>query len=418
MFFFGESSVHKSFVNRSSLFYEDVLGVTPDADTVNTIEEEANDVKNLVEAARNGKWDNVWSILGEPTNVKKAYLTNAIPENRRWGVLHQAVYWKKPEVLKKLLQFKAIDTKTKVKKCMSECGPTDAMTALEIADKYGYESMRSILWNHCMSSVYETTIPTFQPYDKYNDNTGLCLLSVTLSSYKQAFHPAPVDPNKSVMNVLCDIFKDLCTNKDRWQKVRDVVADAVYPVSTKESRSISECQCREEFFSQVVSAYTEEHNSIYSFLNMAFRRQKQTDYRPSGDDLAVGPYCVMFQILLLFWKNIEAENRQTYRKMKLSMEDSEQYQLGTKFVWHSIVSSDLKRNHTHVFPTQGTSGPVTVLFTMDNSAACLWQPKNIEELAVYKETERTYPAGAKFIVTKRATDEDGVVCVGLKLLPK
>jgi len=104
--------------------------------------------------------------------------------------------------------------------------------------------------------------------------------------------------------------------------------------------------------------------------------------------------------------------------MKLSTDDSEQYQIGTKFIWQSIVSSDLERNHTHIFPTQGTSGPVTVLFTIDNSAECLWQPKNIEELAYYPETERTYPAGAKFIVTERKTDEDGVVCVDLKLLPK
>ena len=69
--------------------------VIPDAENINTIEEEANDVNHLVEAARNGNWETVWSILGEPTNVKKAYLINAIPENRRWGVLHQAVYWKK-----------------------------------------------------------------------------------------------------------------------------------------------------------------------------------------------------------------------------------------------------------------------------------------------------------------------------------
>jgi len=387
------------------------------AEKFNTIEEEANEVNHLVEAAKNGQWETVWSILGEPTNVKKAYLINAIPENRRWGVLHQAVYWKKKEVLTKLLEFKACDTKTRAKKCMSECGPTDKMDALELAEKYGYASIGSIIFRHSISSPYEKTIPTFQPYDNYNDNTGLCLLSVTLSSYKQAFHPAPINPNKSVIDILSDIFKDLCKNENRWIKVRDVVADSVYPISEEQSQAISNCSNRVEFFTQVVRAYTDEDNSIYAYLNMAFRRQKQTGYRPSGDDLAMGPYCVMYQMLLLFW-NLKAESRHTYRKMKLSTDDSDQYKIGTKFIWQSIVSSALRKKHTHNFPSQGTSGPITVLFTIDNSVECLWQPKNIEELAVYEETERTYPAGSKFAVTERKTDQKGVVCVNLKLLPK
>jgi len=341
------------------MIFDDVSGlsriVIPEAKDDNTIEEEANDVNHLVEAARNGKWDTVWSILGEPTNVKKAYLINAIPENRRWGVLHQAVYWKKPEVLKKLLQFKACDTKTKVKKCMSECGPTDAMTALKIADKYGYESMRSILWNHCISNNNELTIPTFLPYDHRNENTDPCLLSVTLSSYKQAFHPAPIDPNKSVMSVLLDIFKDLCTNKNRWKKVRDVVADSVYPVSIKDSGGFSHCQSRGDFFGQVVGAYTAD--SIYSYLNQAFRRQKPTDYRPSGDDLAIGPYCVMYQMLLLF-SNLKSETRHTYRKMELSIEDLEQYQIETIFIWQSIVSSAFERQIVDFFPLREKRVPL------------------------------------------------------------
>jgi len=88
----GKVIVYRLFVYSSTLFDdapEDVPSlsrvVIPDAENINTIEEEAHDVNHLVEAARNGKWETVWSILGEPTNVKKAYLINAIPENRRWG---------------------------------------------------------------------------------------------------------------------------------------------------------------------------------------------------------------------------------------------------------------------------------------------------------------------------------------------
>ena len=75
----GKVIVYRLFVYSSHLFDdppEDVPSlstvVIPDAENINTIEEEANDVNQLEEAARNGKWGNVWSILGEPTNVKKA----------------------------------------------------------------------------------------------------------------------------------------------------------------------------------------------------------------------------------------------------------------------------------------------------------------------------------------------------------
>jgi len=178
------------------------------------------------------------------------------------------------------------------------------MNAFEIALKYGYESMKSILQNHCISSVYEKTIPTFQPYDNYNDNSGLCLLSVTLSSYKQAFHPAPIDPNKSVMSVLLDIFKDLCTNKDRWKKVRDVVSDSVFPVSGEQSQAISNCSNRRDFFKQVVRAYTDEDISIYSYLNIstteADRLQAKWRWSCNGTILCHVPNASSF---------LESENR-------------------------------------------------------------------------------------------------------------
>jgi len=390
----------------------------------NTIEEEAKDVNRLVEAAKIGQWNTVWTILGTPDSVKKAYLINAIPEKRRWGVLHQAVYWNDPSILRLVLRFKACDSDMKAKKCMSECGATGRMTALEVANAYNYLVMSSILSNHMSNTVREQDIPTFQPYANYCDNKGLCLLSVTLSSYKQAFHPAPVNPNKSVLSILSDIFNDLCRNNDRWKKVQAVVADSVYAVSPDKADDILQCIDRESFFGQVVRSYTNENNSIYSYLNMAFRRQKQTDYRPSGDDLAMGPYCVMYQILLLFWKNLEAESSPTYRKMQLTRRDSDQYQNGTRFVWQSIVSSALQRTHTHAFPTHptlalaGYDRDVVVIFTIDNSTQCEWQPRNIENLAEFEETERTYPAGAKFLVTGRTAQQNGEVHVSLKLLPK
>ncbi|WAQ96011.1 hypothetical protein MAR_028701 [Mya arenaria] len=375
----------------------------------NNVEKCANDVDKLVYAAKVGQWDVAWPILGTPDAPKKSYLLNAIPQNRRWGVLHQAVYWKDPSILRTLLKFKSCDSDMKAKKCESECGATGRMNALEIANKYKYTAMSVILKNHMINSVREQHIPTFQPYDGYCDNKGLCLLS--------AFHPAAVDPNKSVLSILSDVFNDICRGAGRWKAVQEVVADSVYAVSVEKADDIRSCIDMDSYFGQVIRSYTNENNSIYSYLNMAFRRQRENHYCPTGDDLAMGPYCVMYQMLLLFWKNLAAERRITYRKMMLRRGDVDKYTPGTRFVWQSIVSSAVRDEHTHAFPTQGPVGDIAIIFTIDNSTPCVWQPRNIEAHAEFEETERTYPAGAKFLVTNRQ-ERNEEVHVSLKLLGK
>ena len=54
--------------------------------------------KVLVLAAKNGFWDTVWTILKH-----KPYLINYIPEERSWGLLHQACYWENEEAVVRLL---------------------------------------------------------------------------------------------------------------------------------------------------------------------------------------------------------------------------------------------------------------------------------------------------------------------------
>jgi hypothetical protein len=67
--------------------------------TTNGIELESTKVNDLVLAAKQGKWENVFSIL-----ATYPHLINAIPEDRRWGVLHQAVWWNKQDNIKNLLK--------------------------------------------------------------------------------------------------------------------------------------------------------------------------------------------------------------------------------------------------------------------------------------------------------------------------
>jgi len=292
------------------------------------------------------------------------------------------------------------------------------MKACEIANAYKYKDMASILSKHA-NIINDQSIPTFLSYTNYCDETSMPLLTLTLASYKQAFHKEPIDPNKSIVSVLSDIYRKLCRDKGQWKKMQEVVADSVFAVNEKQSNNISFCEDRETFFRQVVQIYTFEANSIYTHLNMAFRRQRATDYRPTGEDLAMGPYCVMYQILLLFWDELKAESKTTYRRMKLKKEDLDQYQVDTDFVWQSIVSSALIPEGAKPFPTKGSSGNIDVLYIIDNSARSKWRPRNIEEESEFsKEKERTYPAGARFRVTERTTGKHGEVYVKLQLLSK
>lgn len=364
-------------------------------------------------SAKLGEWENVWEILGTPSRPKHANLLNVIPQSRRWCVLHQAVFWNNAEVLQRLLQYKTCDSEVRAKKCLSECGRTDRMTALEIAESYNRTEMATILNELSSETDFDKELPTFWPLEEYDKDLSQSLILVTLSSYKEAFYPNSVDPNRSVFDLLYDIYLDLNGNRNRWKEVRDIVADAVYTVNEAKAMSIGDSESKEEFYFKVVNSYTDEHNSIYSFMNKAFRKREK-----DGTDLALGPYCVMYQILLLFWKELPRENLRTYRKMMMQQKDTDQYKKNTAFVWPAVVSSARDEARTFAFPTCGQkSGSVEVMFEIDNSEPCDWQPRNIETHATYQETERTYPAGGKFKVTKIRKIDEKKLRIWLKLLP-
>ncbi|XP_060578359.1 uncharacterized protein LOC132735433 [Ruditapes philippinarum] len=390
---------------------ENVPGRRPEK---NTIEYDAELVEVLLSSARAGQWQNVWRILGEPERPLRDRLFNVIPENRRWGILHQAVYWNKEDVIRKLLRYQACDKNILAKQCTSECGRTDRMNAEQIAQAYGYTGMSGILSTH-KNSVKAQQTPTFQSVDNYTQGEGLGLITVSLAAYKKTFHPTTIDPNKSVITVLGDIFNDINRSDCRWKEVRDKVCDAVFVVCEENYKKIKSSKSRNEFFEAIINTYTMEENYMYTYLNIAFRRQRETSYLPTGNDLSLGPYAVMYQMLLLFWSELQRESRTTYRKMLLTQADCDQYVNGKRFVWQSVVSSSTEMKNAIPFPTCGQEGEQSVIFTIDNRANSQWQPRNIEKYAMYMKHERTYPAGAKFQVTGRSV-KDAETHVSLKLL--
>lgn len=90
--------------------------------TTRSIEEDHKDIQDLFAAAKMSNWKAAWRILGSPERPLKPYLINLIPENRRWGVIQQAVWWNNQSVIRTLLKFPTCDKNLSAKEGISEKG--------------------------------------------------------------------------------------------------------------------------------------------------------------------------------------------------------------------------------------------------------------------------------------------------------
>lgn len=375
--------------------------------SVRDIQRNAKEIKTLLKFAKHGKWEGVWLILGEPSAPRQPLFLNCIPENRRWGILHQTVYLNNYHVVEKLLKFSTCDINIKAKDGSNEIGPFGRKTAKDVANDFKRTEILELL-GHTARPIdlhMPQTLLTFYMLPTEGGDCDLFLLTLTLASYETTFIP-PNSESTTLENLLYDVWENVDAVPGRWKAVQDKVAEAAYVVCHHTYKNIIACPDKESFYGAIISAYTFEDSYLYDHLNTALRRQHQADYRPTADDLALGPYVLMYQLLLLFWDQLHRERRVTYRRMRVSPEDLHQYQVGTKFAWMSFVSSSVEVEKALNFPTHlTTSGDENVMFKIDNSSECQWQPRNIERYARYMERERVYPAGAKFLVTKRTQDK-------------
>ncbi|XP_063397687.1 uncharacterized protein LOC134682010 [Mytilus trossulus] len=378
-----------------------------------SIDQDHADIQRMFAAAKMGNWGDVWRILGTPGRPLKPYLINLVPEDRRWGLLQQAVWWNNLSAIRTLLQFQACDKELKAKEGISEKGPTSANTAQEIADLFGYLEASKIIQNH-ITPESEEDIETYYDGNSAIDNEEYGLFRLTLAAYKCVFHPYVVDKTKSLSSLLNDVFKHVNTGKN-WVAVRDKVAQSLYPACKEASDVVSQCSNRFDFYKTIVRVYTDEDTQLYTYLNTALRRQRETGFKPTGNDLALGPYMLMFHLLLFCWRDLVREKTKTYRKMKISARDLAKYQPGKKFTWLSFVSSSVKQQCAQIFPSCAPSGNIEVHFVIDNSSDSQLQPLNIENFACYTEKERVYPAGAQYLI-KRYSVKNGIPTILLKLL--
>lgn len=286
----------------------------------NSIENDSKEIEKLLLSAKNGHWEEVWTILSS-----NGHFCNVIPENRRWGILHQSCYWNNVSIVEQLLSYNVCDSGTLTKTCTSECGDTSRKSAEQIAESYGYSNIAEVIRGH-KNDIDEQPLATFVRLEFYSHTDCLSLISLTLASYKKAFHPRPIDGNKGIINVLQDIFNDMMLSDERWKQIMNKVCDSVFVVCEENYKNIVKSKTRLDFFKSIIDTYTVEQNYMYSYLSTAFRRQKKVKYRPTGHDLAIGPYAVMYQMLLLFWKELPRESGTTFRQVLMLETDARQYQ--------------------------------------------------------------------------------------------
>ncbi|CAG2209828.1 CA150 [Mytilus edulis] len=269
------------------------------------------------------------------------------------GVLHQAVWWNKQDVLKQLLNITSCDSMVRTKETMSEVGETGGCTPYEISQKYGYTDMGKLLEQHSNTLTTENelqNLPTFHYNIGDVQLSDLGLLRITLASYRQTFCPFTIDKHKPLAGVMEEIFKHV-DSKENWSKVKEKLCDSLYTVCKPAFESLKAARTKEELYTTIVNVYTNENTKLHIFLNNALRRQEERVYRPTANDLGLGPYILMFHLLLMYWNKLIVETGITYRRMIVKDNDCRRYQKGAQFVWLSFITSAVDLENAEPFQT-------------------------------------------------------------------
>ena len=389
---------------------------------VSSLEEDTRDCSRMVLAAKNGEWSEVFSILD-----RKPRIINSIPEERAWGALHQAAWYKDEERVQKMLSYRTCDSEIKTKQDRkNEAGP--GRTPLWIAQNLKpNERVASILYQFAKEKRAERfggTIPSYvtAKAGKKMDREGLPLLLLTLANYKQTFHPGRVTPQIAFNDLLKEVFKHVDAESSHQKYAMNKTSSSIYAFDKAAADFLSTdvkfpgTTDEQRFFARTVKLYTKDH--IYREVNTSLRREGQKgEYKPTADDLALGPYTLLLDALLFYWGELKPVSNTTYRGMTLKPADLEQYAKGTQFVWLNFVSTSLDES-----VAEGFAG--NTLFEISNNTpgpAAAWRPRDLtnslHDLHEYPhEKEALYPAGAEFKVTDKYLDASGKYRIKLQLM--
>ena len=278
------------------------------------VDQDSKDVNEMVLAAKYGKWGEVYAILDS-----KHYLVNCIPEHRSWAALHQAAWWGNERAVQKLLKYPSCDSEVQTRG--GEFWP-QCTKASEIANKKGFPGIKNILDKFRMNERdkrFSGKIPTFVTAQDgvKMDKEGLPLLLLTIANYKQTFHPAKIDVHEAFMGLMKEVFE---YTWDDWVKAQENISSAISTFCKAAGDDLrNESTDEKKFHASIVRLYT--RNYIYRIANKALAREGQEDYKATGEDLAVGPYDLMLDILLFYWKCLNRVSDTTYRGTYLSDDD-------------------------------------------------------------------------------------------------
>lgn len=387
------------------------------------IDDDAKDINDMVLQAKNGQWTGVYSIL----DCKK-YIINCIPEDRAWGALHQAAYLQNEGAVRKLLSYPTCDWEIKTKQDWNnESGPgkTPEWIATNLRKNATIASILKSYHANIWKERFGGKIPTYTTYQdgEQMDMKGPPLLVFTLANFKKTFHPSSISIGEAFKRILKETF-DFEAAGTHWKHAMEKVSfsiDAFDVVAGKflaTDEPSSDTTDEQRFFARTVKLYSKDH--IYREVNESLRRQSLVacgSYKPTADDLALGPYSLLLDVLLFYWNELTQVSDITYRGMGLNENDLKKYSIGTRFIWLNFVSSSKKRS-------VGINFATNVLFEISNdtSGADYWRPRDLShaylDLHEYQEEEALYPAGAEFEVTakdQQAIDHKLLTVIKLKL---
>lgn len=376
------------------------------------VDQDSKDANEMVLAAKYGNWSEVYAILD-----RKHYLVNCIPEQRHWAALHQAAWWGNEHAVKRLLKYPSCDSDVHTRGGVfwPQC-----RKASQLANKRGYAGIESILdkfHKNERANRFGGKIPIFVTVKvgAKMDKEGLPLLLRTIANYKQTFHPDKIDVREAFMGLMKEIFD---YTWDHWMEAKEKISSALSAFCIEACRDIrKESTDEKTFHDSIVRLYTKD--SIYRTVNKALGREGQKDYKATGDDLAVGPYNLMLDILLFYWKYLNPVSDTTYRGTGLFADDLKKYSKHTQFVWISFVSSSLAKSVAIDFAEESAhennNEPTIFVISNNTPGAELWRPRDIIAYSRYDyEREALYPAGAEFEVTD-TFKEDKMNVIKLKL---
>ena len=364
--------------------------------------EDNGDTSAMVLSAKHGQWKKVFEILD-----RKPYIINAIPQERAWSALHQAVYLNNKDAIQKLLAFNTCDIDIKAKRDKRNAGQP-GMTPFKLAEARGL-SCQQVFLDHKMDGP-KTSEVTFISQEKGIDflTGGIPLYHLASSFLKRDVLNGLNLENADLLSITKKMYQLL---KKKWDYVRYAVRECIYPFDKVIADRIGSARSFMELKRRFIWTYT--CSTVYKHVNAALRRTSETEF-PVSDDLLLSLYSLFLTSIILHSEDLERETETTYRGMKMKRNKAELYQEGTTFHWMSFTSTTKNESIARAFSRIG-AGDANVVFVIDNSEQSIWSPRSIKAFSKFKsEEEVVHPPCARFCVA-RVTEKPEYTEVYIKL---